>query len=144
MTNDAHFRKLENMYHAAPCNQYYQPRLMVGEGQAEVIIPIRESLFHAAGAAHGSVYFKALDDAAFFSANSLVEDVFVLTTSLNVYLTRPVSSGEIRASGRVVCRSRGQLIAEAILYDSEDREIAVGTGCFRRSKIALTEKIGYR
>ena len=144
MKNETHFRKLENMYHAAPCNHYYQPRLTVGEGQAEVIIPIRESLFHAAGAAHGAVYFKALDDAAFFAANSLVEDVFVLTASLNVYLTRPVSSGEVRASGRVVSQSGSQLIAEAILYDSDDREIAIGTGCFRRSRIALTEKIGYK
>lgn len=144
MSNDIHFRKLENMYHAAPCNEYYQPRLTVGEGQAEVIIPVKESLFHAAGAAHGAVYFKALDDAAFFSANSLVEDVFVLTASFNVYLTRPVSSGEVRASGKVVSQSGGQLIAEAILYDSDGQEIAFGTGSFRRSRIELSEKIGYR
>jgi acyl-coenzyme A thioesterase PaaI-like protein len=34
---------------------------------------------HSIHAVHGSVYFKALDDAAFFAVNSLVEDVFVLT-----------------------------------------------------------------
>lgn len=28
-SNEAHFRKLENMYHAAPCNAYYAPILKV-------------------------------------------------------------------------------------------------------------------
>ena len=72
-----HFRKLERMYHAAPINQFYRPVLTVGEGSAELEIPIRPEFFHAAAAVHGSVYFKALDDAAFFAVNSLVTEVFV-------------------------------------------------------------------
>jgi acyl-coenzyme A thioesterase PaaI-like protein len=39
--------------------------MCVDEGYAEVVIPVRQDLLHAAGAAHGAVYFKALDDAAF-------------------------------------------------------------------------------
>lgn len=139
-----HYRKLERMYHAAPCNAYYQPRMTVGEGTAEVIIPVKEKLFHAAGAVHGSAYFKILDDAAFFAANSLVEDVFVLTTSFNLYLTRPVSSGEMRAVGKVVQSSKSQIIAESVAYNTEGHEIARGTGTFLHSKIALSEDIGYR
>jgi acyl-coenzyme A thioesterase PaaI-like protein len=46
------------------------------------------------------LYFKLLDDAAFFAVNSVVRDVFVLTVSFNIYLTRPVSAGELKASGR--------------------------------------------
>ena len=37
-------------------------------------------MFHAAGAGHGTIYFKMLDDAAFYAANSMVEEQFVLTT----------------------------------------------------------------
>jgi acyl-coenzyme A thioesterase PaaI-like protein len=69
------------------------------------VIPVRPEFFHAAHAVHGSVYFKALDDAAFFAVNSLVTDVFVLTASYNLYLTRPVTEGALRAVGRVVHRS---------------------------------------
>jgi hypothetical protein len=35
---------------------------------------VRPDFFHAAHAVHGSVYFKALDDAAFFAVASLVQE----------------------------------------------------------------------
>ena len=65
-------------------------------------LPIFESYHHPLGAVHGSVTFKALDDAAFFAANSLIEDVFVLTTNFNLHFERPVSEGTIHAEGEVV------------------------------------------
>ncbi len=135
--DDRHYRRLEALYRSAPCNRYYAPRIAVSEGRAEIVIPVREDFFHAAGAVHGSTYFKALDDAAFFAANSLVAGVFVLTASFNLYLTRPISDGEMRAAGEVVHRSRSRLIAESVLFDSEGREIARGSGVFVRSKIPL-------
>jgi uncharacterized protein (TIGR00369 family) len=141
--SDDHFRKLERLYHAAPINQFFEPRLSVSEGRAEVTVTIRPDFFHAARAVHGSVYFKSLDDAAFFAVNSLVEDVLVLTVSYNVYLTRPVSEGTIRATGRVVHQSRQLFLAEAELLDDRDRQIGRGTGSFMRSSIALSPEIGY-
>jgi uncharacterized protein (TIGR00369 family) len=138
-----HFRKLERLYHAAPINQFFEPRLVIGEGRAEVTVHIRPDFYHAARAVHGAVYFKSLDDAAFFAVNSLVEDVFVLTVSYNVYLTRPVSEGVIRATGRVVHQSRQLFLAEAELFDEKERQIGRGTGSFMRSSIALTAEIGY-
>ena len=68
------------MYAFAPTNKYYMPTIGGEEGHAEVVIAVRHDFLHAAGAVHGSVYFKALDDAAFFAVNSLVDDVFVLTS----------------------------------------------------------------
>ncbi|HEU4889248.1 MAG TPA: PaaI family thioesterase [Thermoanaerobaculia bacterium] len=138
-----HFRRLERMYHAAPVNQFFRPVLEVEEGHAELEIPIRKEFFHAAAAVHGSVYFKALDDAAFFAVNSLVTDVFVLTVSFNIYLTRPVSEGVLRARGSVVHRSRQIFLADAELFDQHSRQIARGSGSFMRSQIALTPEVGY-
>ncbi len=144
MTDEEHYRKLESMYLHAPINEYYAPTMHISEGCAEVTIPVRPDLFHAAGAVHGAVYFKLLDDAAFFAANSLVDDVFVLTVSFNVYLTRPVSEGEMKATGRVVHRSRRLLIADAVVVDSTGKEVARGSGTFMRSGIALASVPGYR
>lgn len=144
MSNEEHYRKLERMYASAPVNEYYAPTMRISEGRAEVTIPVRPHLFHAAGAVHGVVYFKALDDAAFFAVNSLVEDVFVLTVSFNVYLTRIISEGEMKATGRVVHRSRRLFIAEAEVIDSDGREIARGSGTFMRSSISLSPEIGYK
>ena len=141
--NEEHYRRLERMYGGAPVNKYYTPAMRVGEGIAEVTISVRSDLFHAAGAVHGVVYFKLLDDAAFFASNSLVEDVFVLTVSFNAYLIRPTSEGVMKATGRVVHHSRRLLIAEAEVVDSEGRLLARGSGSFMPSRIALSPEIGY-
>jgi len=143
LTKEGHYRKLERMYASAPVNDYYAPTMRVSEGRAEVIIPVRRDFFHAAGAVHGAVYFKALDDAAFFAVNSLVDDVFVLTVSFNVYLTRLISEGEMKATGQVVHRSRRLFVAESALVDSDGREIARGSGTFMPSTIPLSPKVGY-
>jgi uncharacterized protein (TIGR00369 family) len=141
--SDAHFRKLERMYASAPINRYFEPVLHVSEGVTKLTMPVKPEFFHAANAIHGSVYFKALDDSAFFAANSLVDDVFVLTVSFTLFITRPVSSGELRASGTVVNRSRNLILADSVVHDSEGRQVARGSGSFMRSQIPLTPEIGY-
>ena len=141
---DEHFICLENMYLAAPINKLYQPTIEVFESEAEIEIQLSENYFHTAGAVHGSVYFKMLDDAAFFAANSIVRDVFVLTTSFTTYITRPVSSGILRAKGKVVHSNKSQIIAEAVAYDEKNREVARGNGVFMRSKIKLASIEEYK
>jgi uncharacterized protein (TIGR00369 family) len=141
--NEEHYRKLERMYKSAPINRFFEPVMRVSEGQAEITVPVKPDFFHAAHAVHGSVYFKSLDDAAFFAANSLVSEVFVLTVTFNLYLTRPIADGEMRASGRVVHKSRNLFLAEAELLDSSGRQIARGSGSFMRSQTPLTPAIGY-
>jgi len=143
MPNEEHFRRLERMYASAPTNQYYLPSIRIDEGHAEVEIPVRPDFFHVAGAVHGSAYFKAMDDAAYFSVNSLVEDVFVLTVSFSVYLVRPISKGTMKAFGKVVHRSQRLFLAEAELFDSEGCQIARGSGSFMRSDIPFSADLGY-
>jgi acyl-coenzyme A thioesterase PaaI-like protein len=143
MPDEDHFRKLERMYHRSPIGDTIESDLTVSEGAAEVVVPIKEDYYHALDGAHGAIYFKALDDAAFFAANSLVEDCFVLTTDFDLYLERPISTGEIRAVGEVFNDNPNQLLAGAVAYDSDDNEIARGTGSFHTSNAELTPEIGY-
>ena len=138
-----HYQALAKMYLAAPINRFYLPSIDIREGEAEIVMDIREDFYHAKGAVHGSVYFKMLDDAAFFAANSLEHEVFVVTTSFTTYLTRPVSSGRLRSVGKVVNRNRSQFICEAVAYDAENREISRGSGIFVRSKWSLKAAAGY-
>ena len=142
--NDAkHFTALENMYAAAPINQIYNPVMTVSEGEAEIEIDLSEKLHHSGGGVHGSVYFKMLDDAAFFASNSYEKDVLVLTTSFTTYLTRPVSTGKLKAIGKVVNKNRTQFIAESVVYDSDGNEVGRGNGVFVRSKLPLVQAAGY-
>ena len=139
-----HYRKLENMMHSAPIVKLVGARAEISHGQANIILPVERKLFHAAGALHGAMYFLALDNAAFFAVNSLVEDVFVLTVSFNIYLLRPVDQGIVKASGKVVSSTRTQYLAESVLFDTEGSEIARGSGVFVKGKVKLTPEIGYK
>ena len=141
--NEEHFRKLERMYHGAPINRIYEPVIRLSEGRAELTMVMKPDFFHAANAVHGSVYFKALDDACFFAVASLVEDVFVVTASFTTYLLKPIASGEMRAVGEVTHRTKSSFLADAVVYDSEGQQIARGSGSFVRSQIKLTPEIGY-
>jgi len=144
MLSNSHYRKLENMMHSAPIVKLVGARVKISHAYAEITLPANKELFHAAGALHGAMYFLALDNAAFFAVNSLVEDVFVLTVSFNIYLLRPISSGIIKAEGKVVNSTKTQYLAESILYDADNKEIARGSGVFVRGKIKLMPEIGYK
>lgn len=145
MPGHDHFNKLEWMYiHEAPINRFYNPKIKISEGAASITINSDPKYFHAANAVHGSVYFKMLDDAAFFAVNSLVDDAFVLTTNFTINLLRPVVFGELRAEGTVVFNARKSFIAEAKLYNHKDKLIATGSGTFVKSDIALNEDVGYK
>lgn len=144
MSIDEHYRKLERMYHQhAPINQFFRPALRVSEGAAEVVTPVGEHLLHAARAAHGAVYFKALDDAAFFAVASLVTDVFVVTSQFSLNFLRPVTGGSMRAVGRVVHASRNLWIAEAEAFDDRGKPVARGSGSFMKSPLRLADVAGY-
>ena len=141
----AHFRALENLYAAAPINRLFESRLEIPEaGIARIHFDIDERYFHAGGAAHGTSYFKMLDDAAFYAANSLVSDRFLLTTAFNLLLTKPLRSGPVIAEGRWISGRRRVFVAEARLIDESGEEAARGTGTFMRSRIALAGLPGYR
>jgi uncharacterized protein (TIGR00369 family) len=142
---EAHLRALEALYASAPVNQLFRSKLVLPEaGRSEIRFAISPDSFHAAGAAHGTLYFKMLDDAAFYAANGLVTDRFLLTTAFNLHFTRPMRSGEARAEGRWISGRRRVFVAEARIVDSEGEECARGTGTFMRSHIALSGLDGYR
>ena len=140
-----HFETLVTMYDNAPINKWFRPHLHIPEeGHAEIEMPVREDFYHAARAIHGAVYFKALDDATFFAVQSLVKDLFVVTSSFQLYFLRPVSEGHLLARGQVVSRSKRLYIAEGILFDNRGKEVARGSGTFMPSSIQLGPDLGYR
>ncbi len=142
---DAHYRRLEALYRSAPINRLFDSDLKItGPGRSELRFTISEPSFHAADAAHGTLYFKMMDDAAFYAANSLISDRFLLTTAFNLHFTKPMRSGEAIAEGRWISGKRRVFVAEARIVDSEGEECARGTGTFLRSHIPLSSLAGYR
>ncbi|MDB5667739.1 MAG: PaaI family thioesterase [Alphaproteobacteria bacterium] len=141
----AHFRALESLYRTAPINRLFDSRLeIVEEGFARIRFEVDERSFHAAGAAHGTLYFKMMDDAAFYACNSLVTDRFLLTTAFNLNFTRPLREGPVVAEGRWASGRRRVFVGETRLIDGSGEEAGRGTGTFMRSHIALTSLDGYQ
>lgn len=140
----AHFRALESLYAAAPINRLFRSTLEIPEeGVAHIRFEVDESHYHAAGAAHGTSYFKMLDDAAFYAANSLVSDRFLLTTAFNLLFTKPILAGPVIAEGRWISGRRRVYVADARLIGPDGEEAARGTGTFMRSRIPLSSLKGY-
>jgi uncharacterized protein (TIGR00369 family) len=143
MDPQQHFAALERMYRAGPINRLYRPEITVTDGEAVVEMEVSEDFFHAGRSLHGSVYFKMLDDAAFFAANSREREVFVLTASFATRFRRPVTGGRLKAVGKIIGAEGGRYRAEAALFDESGTRVAEGSGVFARSRMPLTEAMGY-
>jgi uncharacterized protein (TIGR00369 family) len=140
----AHHRALESLYRSAPINRAFPSELtIVEDGFARIRFDVTPDHYHAAGALHGTAYFKMLDDAAFYAINSLVTDRFVLTTAFNLLFTKPLKAGPIIAEGRWISGRKRVFVGDARLIDQHGEEAARGTGTFMRSHIALSLLPGY-
>ena len=72
-----------------------------------------------------------------------MEDFFVLTTSFNLNIVKPVNKGKLTAIGKVRFKSNTLYTAESTIYNDKGEEIAFGTGNFSKSKVPLSKEIGY-
>lgn len=141
----AHLRALESLYRSAAINNLFESSLEIAEaGVARIRFEVSPASFHAAGAAHGTLYFKMMDDAAFYACNSLVSDRFLLTTAFNMVFTQPLRAGPVVAEGRWISGRRRVFVGEARLLLPDGEEAGRGTGTFMRSHIPLSSLDGYR
>ena len=138
-----HRAGLTRAYHVAPVTQWMGTTIEIGDGEATVRLPVRRELMHGAMAVHGSLYFRLLDDAAFFAANSRVLEFFVLTLTFDVAFYLPITAGEMVATGRVTHASGRIIHAESQLTDGAGVVYASGRGTFVKSSLALSTIAGY-
>ena len=141
---NSHFKKLEKIYLNAKVNKeiYSNTEIIIQKNYSEIKMPIKKDYFHALDAIHGSVYFKMLDDAAFFAAQSIVEDYILLTASFKITFKMPVLNGYIKSKGKLCSVSQKEFTAEAKMYNSKNELVAFGNGIFKKSKISI-DSINY-
>jgi len=144
MSDHEHFKKLENMYLAAPNNQYYKPRIVILKAEATISIQIDPNYYHSAGAVHGSIYFKLLDDSTFFAASSLIEKNFLLTTHTSLHLLMPAKNGELTAQAKVIWSGKSYFLTEGRIFNQNSELIAQGTSTLIKSKLHLNNVDNYK
>ena len=130
MPNKAWYQQLEQLFNVNPCNEYYDVSIQVGAGEATVTLAVRPDMLHGGGTLHGSIYFKALDDAATFAASSLQEQEIFVTASFNIHFLRPISAGSFTSTARVLHQSRRLVLVEAEAVAENGRKLAHGSGTF--------------
>lgn len=115
----------------APIARYFGMRLsFTDEGNAVIDLPYNSNLDHALGGIHGGVYATMLDTAAWFTAAVRELSCWVTTSELSVHFLEPAERTSLRAVGRLVKSGKRQDIAEAHLYDEQDRLIGHAVGTF--------------
>lgn len=132
-----HLTMLKKLWMDGPFNAFFSPTVEISEGEATVSFEVEPQYHIITGSAHGSIYFKILDDAATLAANSISSDGMLLTVSFNTYINRPVRSGILRAEGKVVSQSKNLIIAESVAFDEKGREVARGSGSFMKSSMPI-------
>ncbi|MFP4417804.1 MAG: PaaI family thioesterase [Chitinivibrionales bacterium] len=138
-----HFAGLESMYYAAPINTMYKPSISVSRGSCVIEMAADNQFFHSGGTLHGSIYFKMLDDAAFFAANSLSREFLLSTAQFSLHFIRAAGSGMITATGEILQRGKLLSVAESRLFDHKERLIAKGSGSFVSTGVLLKDAHGY-
>ena len=142
---EAHYKKLEKIYLNANLNKeiYSNTEIIISKKYSEIKMPIKEDYFHALKAIHGSVYFKMLDDVAFFAAQSVVQDYMLLTASFNITFKMPVTNGYIKSTGTLRSVSEKEFTADSKMYNSKNELVAFGNGIFKKSKISVDTIMDY-
>ncbi len=142
--SNKHYSRLEKMFGMAPIqDMLVDGKMHVEEGKSTYSLSISSAYFHAAEALHGAVYFKLLDDAAYFAAASTEPTYFLLTKSYTIHFKRPVEEDTLTAFGELIEKRDGQLIAKSRIVNSQGKEVAHGEGVFVRSKKLLIDQEGY-
>ncbi len=132
------------MFHAAPIQEMLSGAAMKVEARkATYKLSIKKGYFHAAEALHGAIYFKLLDDAAYFAAASLEDTYFLLTKSYTIHFKRPVEVDQLTAIGEVISEENGVIVSRSLITNSAGKMVAEGKGEFVRSKKLLIDQVGY-
>ncbi len=142
--NHEHFNRLERMFHAAPIQDILiGAKLQVQKGRATYSLNISKDYFHAANALHGAIYFKLLDDSAYFAAASLEEEYFLLTKSYTIHFKRPVEIDRLMAVGEVTSVDENEITCKSKITNASGKVVAEGEGVFVKSKKRLKDQAGY-
>jgi len=106
------------------------------DGEAELIIPLKEQLTQHHGFAHGAVVGAAADNACAWAAASLAGDV--VTSSYSLHLLAPALGERLRAHGMVIKKGKRQLAVRADVFAEQgDNSKLVATAL---ASIAIVER----
>ena len=123
-------KDLEQAFLSKPDYELMDPGIRIAEGEADIVIPLRQEDTEPAGGILDGVCFKLMSDAALNAVKSLIDSGTAKTAEFSITLTHSVASGELLARGRYVGMAGSNFLADAILTDTDGTELGRGEGVF--------------
>ncbi|HJZ81560.1 MAG TPA: PaaI family thioesterase [Pyrinomonadaceae bacterium] len=107
----------------------------IAQGQASIHLRVRDELLQNQGVVHGGAVASLIDTASAFAVLSQIElHERVSTTDLTIHYLRPITSGLMTATARVVRGGRRLFVLSVDVTD--DRKVLVATAVTSYIKIA--------
>ena len=131
-----HFSKLEQMFSHSQINKTLNAEIKINQGTSEIIFKTNKSMHNETKDIHNAYISLSLESAAFFAANSLIEDWLVFAKSFEINYLKTTQSKKLKANAKFVEKSMGNYFIIAELTENKNL-IARGKGVFRRSKTLL-------
>lgn len=104
---------------------------MAADGRSELRVDLTEAHHNAWDVAHGGVVMTMLDVAMAVAARStLAEGLAVATIEMKTSFMRP-AEGALRASGKLLHKTKQLAFCEASVHDDHGALCATGTGTFK-------------
>lgn len=100
-------------------------------GEATVELVIEPKHLQAYGILHGGVLATLIDNGIGAAVHSLLTDEQAsATVDLNIKFLKGISTGVLRAEGKVFKKGRTMMFAECSILDDQEQLIAWGSGTF--------------
>ena len=135
---DDHYKMIKDIYSVSPSVKGIDFTYKISHAQCEISHKVNSDMYNSGQVMHGMYFFKLIDEAAHGAAMSVENTSALATTNLSLNLIRPATSGIITAKATLVSRGKKQYIAQATLYNQQDKVIANGIATFMKSSVLKT------
>lgn len=103
----------------------------IDDGKATLILPISQKLLQANQVVHGGVISVLIDSVVGTAVRTILADHFnAMTAEMNINYFRPVSSGVIKAEGKIINKGRTLVVGVADILDEEGKLLATGRATY--------------
>ena len=104
----ARFKRARDAFHSVPYAKFLGLELgEVGSGEVSIHLNVRDELKQNQGVVHGGAVASLIDTAAAFAVLTRIDpDERVTTTDLTIHYLRPITSGRLTATARIVRSGR--------------------------------------
>jgi uncharacterized protein (TIGR00369 family) len=98
----------------------------IGDGTVSIHLPVRAELLQNQGVVHGGAVASLIDTASAFAVLTRIDvDERVTTTDLTIHYLRPITSGSMTATARVIRAGRRLFVLTVEV--TNDRNVLVAT-----------------